>query len=158
MRHYISYKTIAVITYSCPIGDSDVVKIATGWHSVTYTVHPKTYAHGSRSVVFCFSHDDVIKWKHFSRYGPFVRGIHRPRNDFILPYTSGSQHFSLWQSYNMPSVQCYWSDLGGRLHDDVIKWKLFLCCWPFLQIIHRSPVFFHHKGPVTRTLMLLWCA
>ena len=22
-------------------------------------------------------HDDVIKWKHFSRYSPFVRGIHR---------------------------------------------------------------------------------
>ena len=22
-------------------------------------------------------HDDVIKWKHFPRHGPFVRGIHR---------------------------------------------------------------------------------
>ena len=25
------------------------------------------------------SHDDVIKWKHFPRYWPFVRGIHRSR-------------------------------------------------------------------------------
>ena len=25
-----------------------------------------------------FAHDDVIKWKHFPRYWPFVRGIHRP--------------------------------------------------------------------------------
>ena len=24
-----------------------------------------------------FCHDDVIKWKHFPRYWPFVRGIHR---------------------------------------------------------------------------------
>ena len=24
-----------------------------------------------------WSHDDVIKWKHFLRYWPFVRGIHR---------------------------------------------------------------------------------
>ena len=24
-----------------------------------------------------FHHDDVIKWKHFPRYWPFVRGIHR---------------------------------------------------------------------------------
>ena len=24
-------------------------------------------------------HDDVIKWKHFPRYWPFVRGIHRPQ-------------------------------------------------------------------------------
>ena len=26
---------------------------------------------------FSFIHDDVIKWKHFPRYWPFVRGIHR---------------------------------------------------------------------------------
>ena len=26
----------------------------------------------------CRVHDDVIKWKHFPRYWPFVRGIHRP--------------------------------------------------------------------------------
>ena len=25
------------------------------------------------------THDDVIKWKHFPRYWPFLRGIHRPR-------------------------------------------------------------------------------
>ena len=24
-------------------------------------------------------HDDVIKWKHFPRYWPFMRGIHRSR-------------------------------------------------------------------------------
>ena len=27
-------------------------------------------------------HDDVIKWKHFPRYWPFVRGIHRPPCEF----------------------------------------------------------------------------
>ena len=27
--------------------------------------------------LICRLHDDVIKWKHFSRYWPFVRGIHR---------------------------------------------------------------------------------
>ena len=32
-----------------------------------------------------FLHDDVIKWKHFQRYWPFVRGIHRsPVNDTAL--------------------------------------------------------------------------
>ena len=30
------------------------------------------------------AHDDVIKWKHFLRYWPFVRGIHRPR---WIPHT-----------------------------------------------------------------------
>ena len=28
------------------------------------------------------SHDDVIKWEHFPRYWPFVRGIHRPPVNF----------------------------------------------------------------------------
>ena len=27
------------------------------------------------------SHDDVMKWKHFPRYWPFARGIHRPPVD-----------------------------------------------------------------------------
>ena len=29
------------------------------------------------SNIFTHDHDDVIKWKHFPRYWPFVRGIHR---------------------------------------------------------------------------------
>ena len=28
------------------------------------------------------THDDVIKWKHFPRYWPFVRGIHRSPGEF----------------------------------------------------------------------------
>ena len=35
-------------------------------------------------------HDDVIKWKHFSRYWPFVRGIHR-----WIPHTKASDA-KLW--------------------------------------------------------------
>ena len=27
-------------------------------------------------ILFCY-HNDIIKWKHFPRYWPFVRGIHR---------------------------------------------------------------------------------
>ena len=30
---------------------------------------------------FCATQDDVIKWKHFPRYWPFVRGIHRSPAD-----------------------------------------------------------------------------
>ena len=32
-------------------------------------------------------HDDVIKWNHFPRYWPFVRGIHRSQVD--SPVTRG---------------------------------------------------------------------
>ena len=39
-----------------------------------------------------YKHDDVIKWKHFPRYWPFVRGIHRSR---WIPSTKASDA-ELW--------------------------------------------------------------
>ena len=40
----------------------------------------------------CLRHDDVIKWKHFPRNWPFVRGIHRSR---WIPHTKASDA-ELW--------------------------------------------------------------
>ena len=41
-------------------------------------------------------HDDVIKWKHFPRYWPFVRGIHRsPVNSPHKGQCRGALMFSL---------------------------------------------------------------
>ena len=45
-------------------------------------------------------HNDVIKWKHFPRYWPFVRGIHRsPVN---------SPHKGQWRKALMFSLICAW--------------------------------------------------
>ena len=45
-------------------------------------------------------HDDVIKWKHFPRYWPFARGIHRsPVN---------SPHKGQWRGALMYSLICAW--------------------------------------------------
>ena len=45
-------------------------------------------------------HDDVIKWNHFPRYWPFVRGIHRsPVN---------SPHKGQWRGALMFSLICVW--------------------------------------------------
>ena len=45
-------------------------------------------------------HDDVIKWKHFPRNWPFVRGIHRsPMN---------SCHKGQWRGALMFSLICAW--------------------------------------------------
>ena len=45
-------------------------------------------------------HDDVIKWKHFPRYWPFLRGIHRsPVN---------SPHRGQWRRALMFSLICAW--------------------------------------------------
>ena len=45
-------------------------------------------------------HDDVIKWKHFPRYWPFVRGIHR--------YPVNSPHKGQWRGALMLSLICVW--------------------------------------------------
>ena len=47
-----------------------------------------------------FLHDDVIKWKHFPRYWPFLRGIHRsPVN---------SPHKGQWRGALMFTLICVW--------------------------------------------------
>ena len=60
-------------------------------------------------------HDDVIKWKHFPRYWPFVRGIHRsPVN---------SPHKGQWHGALMFSLICAWvnSWVNNREADDRIR-------------------------------------
>ena len=43
--------------------------------------------------------------------------------------------------------------IHNKSHDDVIKWKHFLRCWPFVREIHRSPVNSPHKGQWRGALM-----
>ena len=49
--------------------------------------------------------------------------------------------------------------LRREFHDDVIKWKHFPCCWPFVRGIHRLPVDSPDKGQWCGALMFsLICA
>ena len=76
-----------------------------------------------------YIHDDVIKWKHFPRYWPFVRGVHRsPVN---------SPHKGQWRGALMFSLICArmngWVNNGEagdlrrhRTHYDVIVMWLHL--------------------------------
>ena len=55
-------------------------------------------------------HDDVIKWKLFPRYWPFVRGKHRsPVN---------SQHKGQWRGALMFSLFCVWINGWVNNHED----------------------------------------
>ena len=56
-------------------------------------------AEGTDSNVSC-KHSDVIKWKHFSCYWPFVRGIHRWPVNF--------PHKGQWRGALMFSLICAW--------------------------------------------------
>ena len=77
-------------------------------------------------------HDDVMKWKHFPRYWPFVRGIHRSPVNF--------PHKDQWRGALMFPLICVWisgwinngeaGDLRRhRAHYDVI----------IMRIIYQNP-------------------
>ena len=53
-----------------------------------------------RDIYWWSDHDDVIKWKHFPRYWPFVRGIH------WSPVTS--PHQGQWRGDLKFSLICVW--------------------------------------------------
>ena len=76
------------------------------------------------------SHDDVIKWKHFPRYWPFVRGIHRsPVNSpqkgqcrGALMFLSSAPWINVWVNNRAAG------DLRRhRTHYDVIV--MLFCAW-----------------------------
>ena len=91
------------------------------------------------------SHDDVIKWKHFPRHWPFVRGIHRsPVN---------STHKGQWRGALVFSLICAWinawiinreaGDLRHhRTHCDVIVMGIILVTVSVneltLQVVSRA--------------------
>ena len=55
-------------------------------------------------------HDEVIKWKHFPRYWPFVRGIHRSQVN--------SPHKGQWRGALMFSLSCVW--INGWVKDCLV--------------------------------------
>ena len=112
----------------------------TCWHISAHHTHGHWYSKYAillvKSPKFCISHDDVIKWKHFLRYWPFVRGIHRS------PVNSLAK--GQWRGALMFSLICVWindwvnnredGDLRRyRAHCDVTVMSLMgLCPSPYL--------------------------
>ena len=90
-------------------------------HMHTYIIHIDGWAqdcsnsitplltHLGRGPVFL--HDDVIKWKHFPRNWPFVRGIHR--------FPVNSPHKGQWRGALMFSLIC---SLNKRLSKQSWGW------------------------------------
>ena len=83
-------------------------------------------------------HDDVIKWKHFPRYWPFVRGIHRsPVN---------SPHKGQWRGASMFSLICVW--INSWVKQWWGWWFETLSC-PLWR--HRNDMRFCFQGPSSPT-------
>ena len=87
-------------------------------------------------------HDDVMKWKHFLRYWPFVGGIHRsPVN---------SPHKGQWRGALMLSLICVWingwvnnSEAGDlRRHRPLWRHRNGVSPWKPMEVI--SHMGFHY--------------
>ena len=82
--------------------------IYSAWHPLTtYCTSSTETAGACPMVAICMvclsgSQDDVIKWKHFPRYWPFVRGIHRSPVD--SPHKSQSRGALIF------SLICVWTN------------------------------------------------
>ena len=91
-------------------------------------------------------HDEVIKWKHFPGYWPFLRGIHwSPVN---------SPHKGQWRGALIFSLICAWingwvnNHVAGNLrrhraHYDVIVMLLPLCCVHYYRLTMTNLVLNH---------------
>ena len=69
------------------------------------------------------NHDDVIKWKHFPRYWPFVRGIHRSQ-------WRGALMFSLNKRLSKQSWGWWFETLSRPLwrhRNDSLWWSIDAC-------------------------------
>ena len=77
-------------------------------------------------------HDDVIKWKHFPRYWPYVRGIHwSPVN---------SPHKGQWRRALMFSLICAWIN-GGINNGEAGDLRRHRPIMTLLMITPRNVVF-----------------
>ena len=85
----------------------DIFVIHTEYHSCWWLVVVRSQGISSHGInIVLLEHDDIIKWKHFLRYWPFVWGIHQSpvnsphkgqwRGDLMLTLIcAGHGHFSL---------------------------------------------------------------
>ena len=77
------------------------------WHFFKWLILAQPPLKQSSVIERELSHDDVIKWKHFPRYWPFVREIHRP--------PVNSPHKGQWLGTLMFPLICIW--INGWLNN-----------------------------------------
>ena len=102
-------------------------------------------------------HDDAIKWKHFPRYLPLVRGIHRGVKIWnyicnVVYYDCSLSCFNISRSvwFIVHHITKY---IVASHHDDAIEWKHFPRYLPLVRGIHQSPVNSPYKGQWAGALM-----
>ena len=100
-------------------------------------------------------HNDVIKWKHFLRYWPFVRGIHRsPVN---------SPHKGQWPRALMFSLICAWIDAwvnsreAGDLRRHGVHYDVIVMEMKWFYASRFIHTYTHIHIYIYRIIVILFC-
>ena len=98
---YISVipKTLYCSTHPSLLGDAGLLGVGDIHDHASLSHLGQTGLHRKCACIYKHKHDDVIKWKHFPRYWPFVRGIHRSR---WIPRTKTSYAELWWFLWSAP--------------------------------------------------------
>ena len=135
------------------------LKLLVWWLLLTLKTNIIIYPYPS----FCYAslskivpwHDDVIKWKHFPRHWPFVRGIHRSPVNTL--------HKGQWRGALMFCLICAWTDSWAnngdagdlvryRAHYDVIVMFSFIV----LQSYYHRRAYMATQLPLPQTIVDFW--
>ena len=105
--------------------------------------------------------DDVMKWKHFPRYWPFVRGIHRSPGEVPAqrPVTRSFDVFFALRLNKRLSKQSWgwWFETPSRLlwrhhNDQDIVGGLLFFLWHGNTFCFTDPLWMPHPHPTVRTI------
>ena len=145
------YNGSALYYPSAMVWDSD--KFRCCWHTINCGLISQCIRHGKYR-----THDDVIKWKHFPRNWPFVRGIHRS--------TVNSPHKGQWRGAFMFPLICVWINgwVNNREAGDLIRYRAhyYVIVMGVKNLsdleLRNSPISFPFIGcPYTETRVLKSC-
>ena len=87
-------------------------------------------------------HDDIITWKSFPYYWPFVRGIHRspvdsPHKGSVMPAELCFDCFRHGKLLNKYSI-CWWFEMTWHSRDiTVMDWIVGIWWWPLETVLIR---------------------
>ena len=91
-----------------------------------------------------------IFFKHRSAGGLITDPFYRKAQEKTVKAIQSKENIRM---YILVSDKYVWS-----YHDDVIKWKHFPRCWPFVRKIYRLPVISPQKGQWRGALMFFICS
>ena len=89
------------------------------FHAPSNATPPPRVNHDITMTLTLRCHDDVIKWKHFRHYWPFVRGIHRSPVNY--------PHKCQWRGALMISLICVWINgwVNNREAADLRRYRAY---------------------------------